>query len=38
MIGRVEAGPGVEVGKDLQDVYRDLLVEGMGVPVSALPR
>jgi adenylyltransferase/sulfurtransferase len=37
MISRVAAGPGIDVGKDVQDVYRDLLVEGMGLPVSILP-
>jgi hypothetical protein len=38
MINRVAAGPAVDVGMDLRDFYRDLLVEGMGVPASVLPR
>jgi len=37
MINRVASGPGTDVGKDLQVAYRDLLVEGMGMPASILP-
>lgn len=37
MISRVAAGPGVDVGIDLEEAYRDLLVEGMGMPASILP-
>ena len=38
MISRVAAGPGADVGMGLQEVYRELLVEGMGAPASVLPR